>query len=53
MFLVPVQSQDGVILLSLNEESNLVAPKTHIITDCWNSCKAIRESANNYTHLKI
>ena len=46
-----VQSRDGVMLLNITEE--YVVPKTHIITDCWNSCKAICKTANNNIHSMV
>ena len=48
VFLVPIQSQDGVTLFSITEEC--VVPKTHIITDWWKGYVPISKSASNYTH---
>ena len=45
---VIVNQYKKIIVPSITEK--YMALKTHIITDCWNSCKAICKSANNYTH---
>ena len=51
VFLVPVDSRDGATLLSITEE--YVAPKTHIVSDCWKGYDSLQQSSKNYTHSTV
>ena len=51
VFLVPVDSRDGVTLLRIIEE--YVAPKTHIVSDCWKGYDSLQQSNKNYTHSTV
>ena len=51
VFLVPVDNRDGATLLSIIEE--YVAPKTHIVSDCWKGYDSLQQSSKNYTHSTV
>ena len=51
VFLVPVESRDGAILLRIIEE--YVALKMHIVRDCWKGYDSLQQSSKNYTHSNV
>ena len=51
VYLVPVDSREGATLVCIIEE--YVAPKTHIISDCWKRYDSLQQSCNNHTHSTV
>ena len=50
ILLVPVDSRDRATLLRIIE---YVAPKTHIVSDCWKGYDSLQQSSKNYTHSTV